>query len=269
MSARSPQVLVAASAETAARIAPLLRSAGFEPLLAPLIATEPLPLDSASSRSLADAGSADWIVLTSKATVAALGDRLPNGTRRLAVVGRRTAAALTAVGLRADLVGEGGGVALADAIIAAGARPSVGAGEIAGASSGGIEGSRVVVIGSAQSHHDIDRRLRDAGIMVERIAVYRTVGVEPPAEVVAAIGAGQLAAVVLTSGTVAEQLLGRFGAELEPIPLVTLGAQTTADARRIGLRVDRQPVHPTLPDLVAAVRELLTAPDDGRPPQEK
>lgn len=98
----------------------------------------------------------DVLAVTSQEAARRLaGQRVPSGVT-IAAVGPGTARALAASGLRATLVGKGGARALADRI------------EVR-------EGGSVVFPSALDARPDLPDRLRERGISVDRVVVYRTV----------------------------------------------------------------------------------------------
>lgn len=242
MTQSARRVLVPASEQTGTRLAELLRAAGFEPVLAPMIASVSVD-DATLTAALTAAADADWVVLTSPAAVDVLAGRLRRERWPLAVVGARTAAAARAAGGQVQLVADGGGAELAQAIIAAAAPP--------------LHGRRILVLGSTQSHHTLDDLLAAAGAAVQRVTIYRTAGMRAPAAVLAAVRAGEIAAAAVTSGTVAAQLHEQLGDDAAHLTTVSLGHQTTADARRVGLHIDAEATEPTMAALVSTLTSVL------------
>jgi uroporphyrinogen III methyltransferase/synthase len=131
-----------------------LEAQGHEVLCVPLTATrdnDPFP----------DPSPFDGVLFTS----ANAAHRAPNGARwpRVGAVGDATAAALAARGIRADVVGAGGGKDLARAW-------------------GPAEGQRLLLPQAQEAHPDLATALRLKGAQVTVVPVYRTVpleGVDP------------------------------------------------------------------------------------------
>ncbi|HEU4449643.1 MAG TPA: uroporphyrinogen-III synthase [Gaiellaceae bacterium] len=144
----------------------------------------------------------DWVLLTSRNAVEALLARLEGPLPRLGVVGPGTAEALRARGLEPDLVAP---VSTQEGLAAALPRP---AGRVLFA---GAEGARDVLV-------------RELG--AEFVPLYRTVEERP-----ARFPEGDL--VVLASPSAARA----FAALRLDRPCVSIGPVTSAEARRLGLRV--------------------------------
>jgi uroporphyrinogen-III synthase len=195
--------------ELAARLA----AAGLEPVECPLIAIEPRP---GPPLELAPY---DWLVLTSRHAVAALGARGWTGEARFAAIGPGTAAAARAHGLEPDLVPT---VSTQEGLLAA--FPS--------------DPGRVLFAG-AEDARDVLARGLDADV----VPLYRTVALRP-----AAFPAVDL--VVLASASAA----GAFAALGVPAPAVSIGPVTSAAAREAGLTVAAEAETHDLDGLERAVR---------------
>lgn len=239
---RGWRVLVPRGGPWGDQVAALLRSHGATPVIAPLVnfapTTEVAELDSA----LADlaAGAFDWITLTSATTVDVLyayRAQIPAHTR-VAAVGETTAAALTAVGYRVDLVPEedDSAAGLAEQILAIEPQPT-----------------RVLALRSEVAKPVLTRMLVEAGHDVRSVVAYRTVGVPVTERIAADVASGRINAVLVTSGSVAEQV----GEQFPDLPASTLvaaiGPRTARDARKLGLTVDVVAAETTIPSLIEAI----------------
>jgi uroporphyrinogen-III synthase len=147
----SLRALVTRPREQAQELADALRVHGFEPVVEPLIAVEPL------SDEPIDVGGYDCVIVTSPNGARELARRIRGTPARLAAIGPGTAAALASAGLRADVVAD---VHTQEGLVAAlGGRPT-----------------RSVFIGAADARaHLVDELGSDF------VAAYRTVdlGVSP------------------------------------------------------------------------------------------
>ena len=198
----------------AAPLADALRQAGYEVIVCPLIAIEPI------EDGPIDVGGYDWVIVTSANGAAQLARRRIGELPRLAAIGESTAAALRAHGLDADFVPR---QATQEALVAQLPRPV----------------GRVLFVGAENA-----RTLIVSELGADFRAVYRTRTLRPDPP-----PAGDLA--VLASPSAA-----RAFAELATdLPVVTIGPQTTAAARRAGLTVRREAPRATVEALVATVRE--------------
>ena len=250
------------------RVAAAARQRGLDPVVVPLIATEP-PTDAAAldravrrlvaavpdRRPASPSAGADrpdvagyaWLVVTSATAVTVLAGRVPSLPSGLlvAAVGEPTARAARAAGWSVDLVPRD---ASAAALVAA--LPAT-------------DGTVLFPRSEIAAPTLVDG-LRARGIAVDDVEAYRTVGTGD--EPVALDPAPD--AVLVTSGSVAREIARRM-TPLDPRTLVAcIGPGTATDARTAGL-----PVHVVAPSrsaeaLLDAVVEALhqPAPDqEGHP----
>jgi uroporphyrinogen-III synthase len=96
----SLRALVTRPREQAQELADELRTRGFEPVVEPLIAIEPV------SDEPIDVSTYDFVIVTSPNGARELARRLRGTPAQLAAIGPGTAAALESVGLRADVVAD-------------------------------------------------------------------------------------------------------------------------------------------------------------------
>jgi uroporphyrinogen-III synthase len=96
----SLKALVTRPREQAQALADELEARGFEPVLEPLIAVEPLSDDPI------DVSGYEWVVVTSANGARELARRMSGAPARLAAVGPGTASSLEQAGLRADVVAD-------------------------------------------------------------------------------------------------------------------------------------------------------------------
>ncbi|GGF36517.1 uroporphyrinogen-III synthase [Subtercola lobariae] len=206
-----------------------LRAVGATPIVAPLInfaATEDAPaLDNALQRLAS--GAFDWLTVTSATTVDVLSAHqavVPASTR-IAAVGETTAAALTVAGYKVDLV------PLEDNS-AKGLLSEMKQFEEAGAS------LRILTLRSELAKPVLTNGLIKRGHSVESVIAYRTIGVPVDPAIRAEIAAGAIRAILVTSGSVAEQVQLQLGPIPEGTIVACIGPVTAQDARGYGLRVD-------------------------------
>ena len=216
-------------------LVPRLRGLGWRVHAVPTAIAEPLVFDPP------DLGRFDWVVVTSAAGVRALLDAgLPGAAARWAAVGPRTAAELAERGIAASAVpAQSRGVRIAEAIAAL--TP--------------LAGLRVLLARADAAAGDLPDALREAGALVEDLAVYHTaIGPESSrAGVAAALADPALAAAVFASGSAVRGLLRLGGAAARRVPAVTIGPATSAVARAEGLSVVAEAGRPGVEDLVAAI----------------
>ncbi|WP_127795060.1 uroporphyrinogen-III synthase [Agromyces sp. LHK192] len=210
-------------------VAAALRARGAKPVIAPLIdfaPTDDQPALEAALKRLAE-GAFDWLTVTSATTVdvlASYGAEIPASTK-VAAVGETTAAALVAAGYRADIVPSEENSAR-------------GLLEEWEAATEGEKGLRVLALRSAIAKQILSVGLARIGHHVEAVVAYRTVGVPVAQKVVDDVRAGNVRAILVTSGSVAEQVQEQLGPIPESILVAAIGPQTQTDAAKVGLRVD-------------------------------
>ncbi|RFA23481.1 uroporphyrinogen-III synthase [Subtercola boreus] len=206
-----------------------LRTVGAVPIVAPLINFAPTA-DSAALESALErlaAGDFDWLTVTSATTVDVLSAHqaeVPASTR-IAAVGETTAAALSSAGYRVDLV------PLEDNS-AKGLLSEMKQFEEAGAS------LRILTLRSEIAKPVLSLGLAQRGHAVESVVAYRTIGVAVDPALREEVEAGLIRAILVTSGSVAEQVQLQLGPIPESTIVACIGPVTAQDARSYGLRVD-------------------------------
>lgn len=205
-----------------------LRAQGASPVVAPMInfasTKDAAALDTALA-ALA-AGSFDWLTVTSATTVDVLSSHRAHvpATTRIAAVGETTAAALTAAGYHVDLVPS-------EDNSAAGLLrewPEMHGGPA----------RRILALRSEIAKPLLTEGLRELGHDVESVVAYRTIGVPVSEKIRQDVTSGSVRAILVTSGSVAEQVAEQFGHIPEETLIACIGPRTAQDARAAGLRVD-------------------------------
>lgn len=226
-------------------VAATLRSQGAVPVIAPLINFAPSDDEPTLEAALADlaAGAFDWVTLTSATTVDVLyayRAHIPAATR-VAAVGETTAAALTAVGYRVDLVPDedNSAAGMAAQMLALEPQPR-----------------RILTLRSEAAKPVLTRRLTDAGHDVRSVVAYRTVGVPVTERIAHDVRSGRINAILVTSGSVAEQVRVQFPDIPASTLIAAIGPRTAKDARRAGLGVDIVAREQTVASLIAAVQRF-------------
>jgi uroporphyrinogen-III synthase len=165
----------------------------------PLINFAPSTDQATLEQALADlaAGAFDWVTLTSATTVDVLYAYravIPASTR-VAAVGETTAAALAAVGYRVDLVPDedNSAAGMASQLIELEPAPR-----------------RILTLRSEIAKPVLTRRLTEAGHDVRSVVAYRTVGVPVTERIAHDVASGRINAILVTSGSVAEQVRLQF-----------------------------------------------------------
>jgi uroporphyrinogen-III synthase len=206
------RVIVTRPAGQDAELAAMLEANGHEAVRCPLIAIEPLGDDPVEVEQY------EWVVLTSANGARELRRRMRGTPRRVAAIGRATAAAFG----RVDLVPS---TSTQEGLLAELPRPT----------------GRVLVAAAERA-----RRLLVDELDADFVPLYRTVELRPePAP------RGDLA--VLASPSAA-RALGSLGVD---VPVVTIGPETSREARAHGLDVRGEAATQDAEGLVAAVERAL------------
>lgn len=224
-------------------VAASLREQGAVPVVAPLInfaaTTDPAVLEDALKRL--EAGEFDWLTLTSATTVDVMyAQRVkiaPN--TRVAAVGETTAAALQAAGYRVDLVAahDNSAAGMAQELI-----------ELEAAAP-----RRFLSLRSESAQPVLSTHLLAAGHDVTRVIAYRTVGVPVTERIRRDVESGRINAILVTSGSVAEQVHEQFPEIPDTTLVAAIGPRTAGDAQRVGLGVDVVADQQTVDALIDAV----------------
>jgi len=223
-------------------VAATLRRQGATPVIAPLINFAPTNDQPTLEKALADlaAGEFDWLTVTSATTVDVLyayRATVPAKTK-IAAVGETTAAALQAVGYRVDLVPErdNSAAGMAEQLIALEPEPR-----------------NILTLRSEIAKPVLTRMLTDAGHHVRSVVAYRTVGVPVTDRIAEDVRSGRINAILVTSGSVAQQVQEQFPEVPESTLIAAIGPRTAKDARRAGLDVDVIAETQTVDALIDAV----------------
>lgn len=233
------------------RVAALLRDAGAEPVVVPLVRRVPPSDPAALELALArlEAGEYDGLAVTSAATAEVLAESatvVPAGVV-VGAVGPATAAALDAAGVPASLVPDG---------------DHSGRG-LAAAWPDGTR--RVLALRSQIAGPDLIVGLRDRGIEVDDVAAYSSVptGARDAVADPAAAAVASARAALVTSGSVARALAAVPGAG--SLVVACLGPATARDARDAGLRVAVVAEERSTRALVAALAAHAARSEESAP----
>ncbi|HEU4564610.1 MAG TPA: uroporphyrinogen-III synthase [Gemmatimonadaceae bacterium] len=248
---RGRRVVVTRARDQAGELAARLEALGAEVVEAPAIRIE--PLDQAPLRAaLARLAEYDWLVVTSRNTVAMVGEALRASVRdaralagvRVAAVGPATAEALRELGIVPAVVPE--------RYVAEGVLEALRARD-------DVRGRRVLYPAAAGARDVIPAGLRELGAVVDAVVIYRSVPDDSWREAVAArLGRGEVDAVTFTSGSTVRHFVDAVGVALaRRARAVTIGPVTSDAAREAGLEVAAEAHEATVPSLVDAVAEVL------------
>lgn len=239
---RGWRVLVPRGGPWGDSVAATLRTQGAVPVIAPLINFAPSTDQATLERSLAELadGAFDWVTLTSATTVDVLyayRAEIP-ATTRVAAVGETTATALTAAGYRVDLVpdDDNSAAGMAEQMIALEPEPR-----------------RILTLRSEVARPVLTRRLTEAGHDVHSVVAYRTVGVPVTERIAHDVRTGRINAILVTSGSVAEQVSAQFPDIPPETVIAAIGPRTAKDARRAGLGIKVVAREQTVDGLIDAV----------------
>lgn len=251
------RVLVTRPAHQIAPTAAMLRRRGAQPVPFPTIALEPSPDPEQVARAVAELDSYDLVAFTSdngvqhfwSAVEAAGKDARAFGTARIAAIGPATARGLTQHGLRADVVAETFvAEELAEAILTS----------LAG-------GSRVLLPRAEVAREVLPEMLREAGMVVDVVPVYRTVTAIPERGLRDLID--DIDVVTLTSSSTADKLCELLGEDAPQLlagkVIASIGPITTKTAEGHGLEVAVTASVSTSPGLVEALEDHFRARVSG------
>ncbi len=207
-------------------VAASLRAQGAVPVVAPLINFGPTNDQEALDTALAQlaAGEFDWLTITSATTVDVLFAHravVPKRTK-IAAVGETTATALQAVGYEVALVPEEDNSAegMAAQLIALEPEPR-----------------RILALRSEIAKPVLSKLLTTAGHDVHGVVAYRTVGVPVTDRIRRDVESGRINAILVTSGSVAQQVREQFPVIPDETIIAAIGPRTAKDARKAGLPI--------------------------------
>ncbi|MGD8866063.1 MAG: uroporphyrinogen-III C-methyltransferase [Gemmatimonadales bacterium] len=222
----SARVLVTGSPGTAEPLRDGLGALGAEVMTRPVIrVTDPpdwAPVDAALKRL----GDYDWLVFSSANGVDYLLRRLYDsgadvrrlGRAKLAALGSGTAERLTRYSLRADLVPE---QFVAESLV--------------GALVAEARDRRFLIARTDRGRNILAAELEKAGARVDQVVVYGSVDVEEPDPgAVAALSAGEIDWVTVTSSAIARSVVRLYGDALRQARLASIGPLTSATLRELG-----------------------------------
>jgi uroporphyrinogen III methyltransferase/synthase len=242
------RILVTRAADQAAPLAERLLEQGAEPVLCPTIGIVPAESYGELDAEIARLAETDIVVLTSVNAVDAFFARLAAAGRdaralagvTLVAVGPKTAGALAAFGVRADLVPADYDAEGVVALLR-----------------GQVAGKRLLYPRAALARDLIPRELAAAGASVAAPVAYASAAPAEAAEQARAALAGGLDLLTFTAASTVRN----FAALLDPqelalartVPAAVIGPQTAAAARELGFTVVVEPAEATLEAMVDAV----------------
>lgn len=163
---------------------------------------------------------------------------------RLAAIGPATAEALARYRLRADLVpGQYQAERLAEALASQAA------------------GQRFLLARASRGREVLAEQLRRAGGLVDQVVVYQSRDVQAPQpEVAAALAAGRIDWVTVTSSAIGQSLVRLFGEALRRSRLASISPITSATLRRLGYPPAAEAAQYTAEGLIEAILASATRP---------
>lgn len=246
------RILVTRAAEQASALADALASRGAEPVVVPTIEIVAPPSFAELDQALAGLERVDYLLLTSANAVEAVFDRLKalgRDARALAnlktvAVGPKSAAALAAHGVAADLVPEDyraeGVVALLQ---------------------DRVNGKRLLYPKAAQARDLIPAQLSAAGAEVIAPVAYASVAPAGAADSLHKALAAGLDLLTFTASSTVKNFVDLLDAKglamAQKIPVASIGPLTSETARTLGFNVVVEPQHATLEDMVTAIKDYF------------
>ena len=247
------RVVVTRPREQAGSLVDALRRRGAEPIELPTIRIVPARDRIHLTGALLTAvdGGHDWIAFTSVNAVRASAEALRGAGRaglgagrvRIAVVGGRTADAVTDQGGRVDIVAD----------------PATAEGLVGRMVESGIVGKRILYPHGDLASDVLPRRLIEAGAVVDAVEAYRTEWeTEQRSDAVAAITTGNVDIVTFASPSSIRAMLAVLAGSVDGLAsarVVCIGPVTANAARALGVRVDAVADDASLDGILSAVTD--------------
>jgi uroporphyrinogen III methyltransferase / synthase len=248
------KVLVPRTKEQAGVMSELLRTYGAIPCEVPTIAVEPPRTPAQMERAIKGLvdGRYAWVIFTSVNAVRAVWEKFAEhgldarhfGGVKIACIGEATADAVRAFGIQPELIPSGD--QSSDGLLA----------EFSPHDEILDPVGRVLLPRADIATETLAAGLTERGWEVDDVTAYRTVRAAPPAaEIRDAIKSGGFDAVLFTSSSTVRNLVGIAGKPHQRTVVAVIGPKTAETAAEFGLRVDAQPGHASVGDLVEALAE--------------
>ena len=248
------KVLVPRTKEQAGAMSARLREYGAIPCEVPTIAVEPPRTPAQMERAIKGLldGRYAWVIFTSVNAVRAVWEKFAEhgldarhfGGVKIACIGEATAEAVRAFGIQPELVPASDHSS--EGLLA----------EFAPHDEMLDPVGRVLLPRADIATETLAAGLTDRGWEVDDVTAYRTVRAAPPAaEIRDAIKSGGFDAVLFTSSSTVRNLVGIAGKPHARTVVAVIGPKTAETAVEFGLRVDAQPDHAAVPDLVEALAQ--------------
>jgi uroporphyrinogen III methyltransferase/synthase len=248
------KVLVPRTKEQAGAMSERLRAYGAMPSEVPTIAVEPPRTPAQMERAIKGLvdGRYAWTIFTSVNAVRAVWEKFAEhgldarhfGGVKIACIGEATADAVRAFGIQPELIPSGDQTS--EGLLAE-FNPHDEVLDPVG---------RVLLPRADIATETLAAGLTELGWEVDDVTAYRTVrAAPPPAEIRDAIKSGGFDAVLFTSSSTVRNLVGIAGKPHQRTVVAVIGPKTADTAAEFGLRVDVQPAHASVPDLVEALAQ--------------
>ncbi len=246
------KVLVPRTKEQAGAMSERLRAYGAIPCEVPTIAVEPPRTPAQMERAIKGLvdGRYAWVVFTSVNAVRAVWEKFAEhgldarhfGGVKIACIGEATAVAVRDFGIQPELIPAG--EQSSEGLLA----------EFSPHDEVLDPVGRVLLPRADIATETLAAGLTERGWEVDDVTAYRTVrAAPPPAEIRDAIKSGGFDAVLFTSSSTVRNLVGIAGKPHARTVVAVIGPKTADTAVEFGLRVDVQPSHASVPDLVEAL----------------
>lgn len=250
------KVLVTRAADQAGKLSDALRTAGFDPVEVPVLEIVPPESFAALDAAIRRVTTYDWLILTSTNAVRVLCERakkldvaLADADVRVAAVGKATAEAAKAIGLKVDLIPE---KYVAEGLLEAFEKAGL----------GGFEGKRVLLARAALARDVIPERLKELGALVEVVEAYKNQVPAGAAEKLrGAIALGFEIAVFTSSSSVRHlaEATEKAGVKwpLMGVRAVSIGPVTSQTLLESGWKVAGEAAPSDIGGLVEAVKRVM------------
>jgi len=240
------RIVVTRAREQADTLAAALTALGAAVIELPTIEIRPPADPGPLAQAIANLPSYDWLIFTSANGVKAFIDRLPDLRAlrgKLCAIGPATRAAIEALHLKVDLMGE---EYVAESLVAAFASEP-------------LEGKHVLLPRAAVARDLVPAELTKRGARVDVVEAYRTLAPKGLAATIREAFARKPDAITFTSSSTVKNFVAAAGADtLSGVNVVSIGPVTTRTACDLGVAVAAQAAVYTVEGLVEALVRLYT-----------